>query len=51
MGIQLAKAVTGSKIISMDLDDEKLRAAKENGADNTNLFKKRRPIKGSCGAD
>jgi alcohol dehydrogenase, propanol-preferring len=26
MSIQLAKAVTGSKIIAMDLDDEKLRA-------------------------
>jgi threonine dehydrogenase-like Zn-dependent dehydrogenase len=38
MGIQLAK---GSKIISMDLDDEKLRAAKENGADNQYIQKKK----------
>lgn len=33
MAIQLAKAVTGSRIIAMDLDDEKLQAAKGNGAD------------------
>ena len=35
MAIQLAKALTGSKIIAMDLDNEKLRVAKNNGADNT----------------
>jgi propanol-preferring alcohol dehydrogenase len=45
MSIQLAKAVTGSKIIAMDLDDEKLRAAKENGADNTINSKKEDPVK------
>ena len=28
MAIQLAKAITGSKIIAMDLDDEKLKATK-----------------------
>jgi alcohol dehydrogenase, propanol-preferring len=33
MAIQLAKAVTGARIIAMDLDDEKLQAAKDNGAD------------------
>src|ERR671938_354579 len=45
MAIQLAKAVTGSKIIAMDLDDEKLTAAKENGADNTINSKKEDPVK------
>jgi propanol-preferring alcohol dehydrogenase len=45
MSMQLAKAVTGSKIIAMDLDDEKLRAAKENGADNTINSKKEDPVK------
>jgi propanol-preferring alcohol dehydrogenase len=33
MAIQLAKAVTGARIIAMDLDDNKLKLAKENGAD------------------
>jgi alcohol dehydrogenase, propanol-preferring len=33
MAIQLAKAVTGAKVIAMDLDDDKLTAAKQNGAD------------------
>src|SRR5918996_1818888 len=45
MAIQLAKAVTGSKIIAMDLDDEKLGAAKKNGADNTINSKKEDPVK------
>ena len=45
MAIQLAKAVTGSKIIAMDLDDEKLRAAKKNSADNTINSKKEDPVK------
>jgi propanol-preferring alcohol dehydrogenase len=45
VAIQLAKAVTGSKIIAMDLDDEKLRAAKKNGADNTINSKKEDPVK------
>ncbi len=35
MAIQLAKAVTGARIISMDIDDEKLKVAKQNGADFT----------------
>ena len=34
MAIQLVKAVTGAKIIAMDLDDQKLDVAKKNGADN-----------------
>jgi len=45
MAIQLAKVLTGSKIIAMDLDDEKLNAAKKNGADNTINSKKEDPIK------
>jgi propanol-preferring alcohol dehydrogenase len=45
MAIQLAKAITGSKIISMDLDDEKLKAAKRNGADISINSKKEDPIK------
>src|SRR5215213_9223774 len=45
MAIQLAKAVTGSKIIAMDLNDEKLEAAKKNGADNTINSKKEDPVK------
>ena len=32
MAIQLAKAITGSRIIALDRDDEKLKAAKDNGA-------------------
>ena len=35
MAIQLAKAVTGARIIAMDLDDDKVKLAKENRADNT----------------
>ncbi|MFZ0184659.1 MAG: alcohol dehydrogenase [Nitrosotalea sp.] len=35
MAIQLAKAVTGARIISLDIDDEKLKIAKQNGADFT----------------
>ncbi|MGI9009840.1 MAG: alcohol dehydrogenase [Nitrososphaeraceae archaeon] len=31
MGIQLTKAITGARVIAMDLDDNKLKAAKENG--------------------
>ncbi|MDW0282751.1 MAG: zinc-binding dehydrogenase, partial [Nitrososphaeraceae archaeon] len=40
-----AKAITGSKIIAMDLDDEKLKAAKRNGADISINSKKDDPIK------
>jgi alcohol dehydrogenase, propanol-preferring len=45
MAIQLAKAVTGSKIIAMDLDDRKLDVAKKNGADITINSKKEDPVK------
>jgi len=34
MAIQLTKAITGSRIIALDRDDEKLKAAKDNGADD-----------------
>jgi propanol-preferring alcohol dehydrogenase len=44
MAIQLAKAVTGSKIIAMDLNDEKLEAAKNNGADNIINSRKEDPV-------
>ena len=33
MAIQLAKAVTGARIIAMDIDDKKLEVAKKEGAD------------------
>ena len=49
MAMQLAKAVTGSKVIAMDLDDEKLRAAKKNGADNVINSKKEDPVKAVMG--
>jgi propanol-preferring alcohol dehydrogenase len=45
MAIQLAKAITGSRIIAMDLNDEKLKEPKENGADNTINSKKEDPVK------
>ena len=48
MAIQLAKAITGSKIIAMDLDDEKLKAKKE-WSRYLYKFKKRRPNKISHG--
>ncbi len=41
MGVQIAKAITKSKIIIADLDDDKLQKAKELGADfvvNTNVI-------------
>lgn len=45
MAIQLANAITGSKIIAMDLDDAKLKEARENGAANTINSKKEDAIK------
>jgi alcohol dehydrogenase, propanol-preferring len=45
MAIQLAKAVTGSRIIAMDLDDAKLNEAKQSGAANTINSKKEDPVK------
>jgi alcohol dehydrogenase, propanol-preferring len=57
MAIQLAKAITGSRIIATDLDDEKLKEAKNNGADITINSMKEDPVKavmeltGKMGAD
>ncbi|HZC20966.1 MAG TPA: alcohol dehydrogenase [Nitrososphaeraceae archaeon] len=45
MAIQLAKAITGARIIAMDLDDQKLDVAKKNGADITINSKKEDPVK------
>jgi alcohol dehydrogenase, propanol-preferring len=45
MAIQLAKAITGATVISMDLDDNKLKAAKENGADYIVNSKKEDAVK------
>jgi alcohol dehydrogenase, propanol-preferring len=45
MAIQLAKAITGAKIIAMDQDDQKLDLAKKNGADITINSKKEVPLK------
>jgi alcohol dehydrogenase, propanol-preferring len=45
MAIQLTRAITGAKIIAMDLDDQKLGVAKKNGADNTINSKKEDPVK------
>jgi propanol-preferring alcohol dehydrogenase len=53
MAIQLAKAITGAKIIAMDIDDQKLDVAKKKGADNTINSKKEDPVKAinKLGAD
>jgi propanol-preferring alcohol dehydrogenase len=53
MAIQLAKAITGAKIIAMDIDDQKLDVAKKNGADNAINSKKEDPVKATnkLGAD
>jgi propanol-preferring alcohol dehydrogenase len=45
MAIQLGKAITGAKIIAMDIDDQKLDVAKKNGADITINSKKEDPVK------
>ena len=45
MAIQLAKAVTGARIIAMDLDDKKLEFAKKEGADTTINSKNEDPVK------
>lgn len=44
MAIQLAKAVFGARIIVIDLGDEKLKVAKENGADETINSKNEDPV-------
>ena len=57
MAIQLAKAISGARIIALDLNDEKLTTAKQNGADDIINSKKEDPIKsvleftGNSGAD
>ena len=45
MAIQLTKAIFGSRIITLDLEDEKLIAAKENGSDSIVNSKKEDPVK------
>ena len=45
MATQIAKAVTGSNIIAIDLDDDKLKVAKENGADLTINSRNDDPVK------
>jgi alcohol dehydrogenase, propanol-preferring len=45
MAIQLAKAIFGARIITLDLDDDKLKAAKDNGSDSTVNSKKEDPVK------
>lgn len=45
MAIQLTKAITGSRIIALDRDDEKLKAAKHNGADDIINSTKEDPVK------
>ena len=44
MAIQLAKAVFGARIIAIDLGDDKLKIAKENGADETINSKNEDPV-------
>jgi propanol-preferring alcohol dehydrogenase len=44
MAIQLAKAVFGARIIVIDLGDDKLKVAKENGADETINSKNEDPV-------
>ncbi len=43
--IQLAKAVTGAKIIATYLDDNTLKVAKENGANSVINSRKEDPVK------
>lgn len=45
MAVQLAKAVTGARIIALDVDQEKLKVAKENGADEVVSPKEGDPVK------
>lgn len=46
MAMQLAKEVTGARIIAMDIGDDKLKAAKEDGgADDVVNSKKEDPVK------
>ena len=46
MAMQLAKAITGAKIIAVDLEDEKLKVARKDGhADNVINSRKEDPVK------
>ncbi|MGH9982326.1 MAG: alcohol dehydrogenase [Nitrososphaeraceae archaeon] len=45
MAVQLTKAIFGSRIITLDLKDEKLKAAKESGSDEIINSKKEDPVK------
>jgi propanol-preferring alcohol dehydrogenase len=45
MAIQVVKSLTGARVIAMDIDDEKLQVAKNNGADMVINSKKDDPIK------
>lgn len=45
MAIQLTKAITGAKVIALDIDDNKLQTAKKNGADVIINSKKEDAIK------
>jgi alcohol dehydrogenase, propanol-preferring len=45
MAIQLAKAVTGAKVIALDLNDDKLTTARQNGADLVINFRNDDPVK------
>jgi propanol-preferring alcohol dehydrogenase len=45
MAMQLAKAVSGARIIALDIEDDKLQLAKENGADIIINSKKEDPVK------
>jgi propanol-preferring alcohol dehydrogenase len=45
MAIQLAKAISNARIIALDLSDEKLRTAKQNGADDIINSKKEDAVK------
>ncbi len=45
MAIQLARAVTGARIIALGIDDDKLKTAKESGANDIINSKKEDPVK------
>ncbi len=45
MAIQLARAVTGARIIALDIGDDKLKTAKESGANDVINSKKEDPVK------
>ena len=45
MAIQLARAVTDARVIAMDIDDDKLKNAKDSGANDIINSKKEDPIK------